>query len=590
MPDFDSGAMENFGCITFRESELLVDEKNGTLPARKDVTTTIAHEIAHQWFGDLVTPQWWNNLWLNEGFATWMESKAAAQQHPAWRFEEDAAVDLDHAMTGDASAGTRAIRARADTPAQIDAMFDEIAYDKAGAVIGMVEHWVGEDLFRRGVQQYLREHLYGSATAEDFWNTQSRVSGLPVDAVMRSFVEQPGVPLVEIGGAGQSVPVRQARFLSGSRASPPDAARQSWTIPLCFATAPCRILAPVATTTNVPAAGFYANAGQKGYYRTSYSPELLPRLFATAESTLTPAERIGLLGDRWALMRAGRAPVSQVLDLAFAMDSDPDPPVLEDVLTHLDVVSSTIAAGDDRQRFDAIVRRRLGPLYAAMGGPSGHESYDHAEVREALFEALGKAGDPAVLAQAGSIAGDLLAGHKPADPGLGDAAIALTAPRGDASMYDRLVRVVEHTSEPDLRDTAQRVLTRFHSPELAARTLDYALSGAVRSQDSATLLALMLEEPDVQPQAWEFVQTHWSEVIAKGPPDSGARFIAAAGAFCSVEGRQSVAAFFAAHPVEGAERMLRRSLDQIDDCVRLRQAQQPLLRQWLDAQQSEPTT
>ena len=190
--------MENFGCITFRETEMLVDEKNGALPAKKEVAETVAHEMAHQWFGDLVTPAWWDNLWLNEGFATWMETKAAAKWHPKWDYDQDAAADMNSTMDEDAGRTTRAIRARAETPAEINEMFDDIAYGKAGAVIGMVENWVGEEVFRRGVHEYLAAHLYGNATAEDFWNTQARVSGLPVDKVMRSFVEQPGVPLVTV--------------------------------------------------------------------------------------------------------------------------------------------------------------------------------------------------------------------------------------------------------------------------------------------------------------------------------------------------------------------------------------------------------
>jgi aminopeptidase N/puromycin-sensitive aminopeptidase len=578
VPDFDSGAMENFGCIIFREAELLVDEKDGTLPSRKDVTTTVTHEIAHQWFGDLVTPAWWDNLWLNEGFATWMENKAAALQHPKWRFEEDAALDLDHAMQGDASAGTRPIRSRAETPAQIDAMFDEIAYDKAGAVIGMVEHWLGEETFRRGVQQYLQGHLYASATAEDFWNTQSRVSGLPVDTVMRSFVEQPGVPLVQISSTGAAAAVRQMRFVNGEHT----ARAEAWTIPVCFKISGCRIFAPDASTMNVPAADAFANSGQRGYYRTEYARDLLPGLFANIETTLAPPERIGLLGDRWALMLAGRAPVGQVLDLALAMKRDADPPVVEDALLRIETVASTIASSEDRERLQTVIRRELEPVYAAMGGPSKHEPYDHSEVREALFEALGKAGDPAVLAEAHRIADQLFAGQKPSDPNLGDAAVALSAPRGDEAIYDKLRRVVERSSDPDLRDTAQRVLTRFQNPFLVRRTLEYALSDQVRSQDSPTLLALMLEHPEMQDQAWDFVRAHWDEVLRKAPPGSGGRIIAAAGTFCSVRQRESVASFFAAHPVEGAERTLRRSLEQIDDCVRLRELEQPLLREWLD--------
>ena len=578
VPDFDSGAMENFGCVIFRESELLASEKDGTLPARKNVTTTVAHELAHQWFGDLVTPAWWDDLWLNEGFATWMETKAAALQHPKWRFAEDAAVDLDHAMQDDASAGTRAIHSRAETPVQIDAMFDEIAYDKAGAVIGMVEHWLGEETFRRGVQQYLRAHLYSSASSDDFWNAQSRVSGLPVDAVMRSFVEQPGVPLVEISGVGTTAPVRQTRFVNGERTVRPEA----WAIPVCFNSAGCRVLVPGASSMDVPAVKVFANAGQKGYYRTDYSSNLLTGLFANAETALTPPERIGLLGDRWALMLAGRAPVGQVLDLALAMKRDPSPPVMEEALQRLATVATTIATAQDRVRLQAILRRELAPAYAELGGSSKHEGYDHAEVREALFEALGKAGDPAVLAEASQIAGQLFAGDKPSDPNLSDAAVALAAPHGDEAMYDRVLHVVERTSDPDLKDTAQRVLTRFQDPALVARTLEYSLSNQVRSQDSPTLLALMLEHPEMQDQAWGFVREHWKEVLQKAPPGSGNRFIAATGTFCSVRQRESVASFFAAHPVEGTERTLRRSLQQIDDCMRLRSTEQPLLREWLD--------
>jgi hypothetical protein len=281
-------------------------------------------------------------------------------------------------------------------------------------------------------------------------------------------------------------------------------------------------------------------------------------------------------------MRTGRAPIGQVLDLAFAMKADSDPPVLEDVLGRLGIVSTSIATGEDRQRLDAVIRSRFGPLYSAIGGPPKHESDDHAEIREALFEALGKAGDQAVLDEAGHIASELLEGRQPLDPGIADAAVALTAPHGDATMYDRMVRVVERTTDPDLKETAQGLLTRFRSPELVTRTLHYALSDAVRSQDSPSLLALMLERPEVQAEGWQFIQENWAEVLRKGPPDSGARIMAATSAFCSVAQQQSVAAFFSAHPVPGAERTLRRSLQQIGDCARVREFQQPLLHEWLD--------
>ena len=220
IPDFEAGAMENFGAITYRETELLVDEKDGSENAKKRVAVTVAHEMAHQWFGDLVTMQWWNNLWLNEGFATWMENKAAAAWHPEWHFAEDTAADLNDTLNYDAVRTTRTIRADADTPSEIEEMFDGIAYGKAGAVIGMVENWLGPEVFRQGVHNYLAAHLYANATAEDFWNAQTATSKKPVDVVMRSFVDRPGVPLLRFADSQPlGIPVTEQRFfLDGEQA------------------------------------------------------------------------------------------------------------------------------------------------------------------------------------------------------------------------------------------------------------------------------------------------------------------------------------------------------------------------------------
>ncbi|MDE3103788.1 MAG: M1 family peptidase, partial [Acidobacteriota bacterium] len=248
LPDMEEGAMENFGCITFRETELLLDARSATIPARKEVARTIAHEMAHQWFGDMVTMHWWNDLWLNEGFASWMEAKATAAWHPEWGIAEDAAQDLDDTLTSDSYLHTRAIRADATTPDAINELFDDIAYDKSAAVLGMVESYLGEATFQQGVHDYLAAHLYGTATAEDFWNAQTAVSRQPVDAVMRSFLQQPGVPLLRLGTpqAGR-LPVTQQRLLPEVAKPQGDAATLRWQVPVCLRTAAapvCALLRP----------------------------------------------------------------------------------------------------------------------------------------------------------------------------------------------------------------------------------------------------------------------------------------------------------------------------------------------------------
>ncbi|MGA1983959.1 MAG: M1 family metallopeptidase [Acidobacteriaceae bacterium] len=607
IPDFEAGAMENFGCITFRETELLVDGKNGALPAKKEVATTVAHEMAHQWFGDLVTPQWWDNLWLNEGFATWMETKAAAKWQPKWHFDQDVATDLNHTLDADAGRTTRPIRQQAETPAEINALFDDIAYGKAGAVIGMVENWVGEETFRKGVQAYLGAHLYGNATAEDFWDTQTRVSGLPVDTVMRSFVDQPGVPLVTLGGAmkdpthdgkvvmngAPSVRVAQGEFLLSGTGAATDCtacvgSETVWTIPVCVRGDGCEVVGPGMGQLAAPASGFlFADAGDKGYYRTAYSADEWKAIKANVETGLTPAERIGLLGDEWALTRAEDRSVSEFLDLVLAVKLDPNAAVLDSALGRVGTIEAQIATDADRERLNAVVRREFDPVYAALGGPEKHEKDDHADLRETLFEELGNAKDPAVMAEAESMAKQLFAGQKAADPTLADAAVALATVKGDVGMYEKMQRVGRNATDPDIKEAALRALTRFEAPELVIRTLEHAVSGEVRNQDAWMLVALLLERRATQDLAWEYVQQHWAAIERKATESSETRIVEATGAFCTAERRDEVASFFQAHPVEGSERTLAKSVDSINDCIHLRAAQEPELRAWLGAHGGE---
>ena len=213
IPDFEAGAMENFGAITYRETAMLVNEKTASLEQKKNVAIDVAHEMAHQWFGDMVTTQWWDNIWLNEGFATWMSYKPLAAWKPEWDVPQEQAFELNKTLDLDGRSVTRTIRARADTPGEINEMFDGISYGKAAAVLLMTENYLGEETFRAGVHNYLQAHLYGNATAEDFWNAMQAASGKPADKVIESLVVQPGEPLLTFGRAsGEKVKVSQKRF------------------------------------------------------------------------------------------------------------------------------------------------------------------------------------------------------------------------------------------------------------------------------------------------------------------------------------------------------------------------------------------
>ena len=593
LPDFEAGAMENFGCITYRETALLVDAKTASISARKEVASVVAHEMAHQWFGDMVTMQWWDNLWLNEGFATWMSSKPLEKWHPEWNVPQDVAQDLDSTLNYDSIKTTRTIRAKAETPGEINEMFDGIAYGKAGAVLGMVENYLGEETFRQGVHNYLAAHLYANATAEDFWNAQTSTSHQPADKIMQSFVTQPGVPLLSFSeDPASNVPVMQSRFFLSAANNTNTS--QSWTLPVCLKTTGkpiCRVLTSGESALPIPADAptpfFYANANGKGYYRTAYTPQQYNAILAKAETALTPPERIGLIGDRWALMRSGQGTVGDFLNLVLALKQDPNATVLDSALTKVGTIKFRIADGEDRDRLNGVMRARFSPIYESLGKPSPKDSLDREQLRALIFHQLGSAKDPAAIAQARQIADALYSNgrrDKNVDPSFEDESIIIAATNGDAALYDKVLNASKTLTAPELQTQALFTLARFEDPALVKRTLDYVVSGEVRNQDSWILLSILLQNPDTRTQAWDYIRQNWDKVSAQFTTSSGVRIVSATGSFCTVQQRDEVVDFFGSHKVDASERTLSKSIDSINDCIQLKATQQPNLHQWLETQ------
>jgi aminopeptidase N/puromycin-sensitive aminopeptidase len=593
LPDFEAGAMENFGAITYRETLLLVDEKTVTLGQKKDVSSVIAHEMAHQWFGDLVTMQWWDNIWLNEGFATWMAAKPVAAWHPEWRFAEDRAVDLDGTLNLDSRPTTHPIRARAESPVEIREMFDGISYGKAGAVLSMVENYLGEQTFREGVHNYLAAHLYSNATAEDFWNAQTATSKKPVDKIMQSLVVQPGVPLLSFTGAGKlAVDVTQTQFhLDSANDANKPATPQLWILPVCFKSAgkaSCELLTSPSAKLKIPSSGFlFADAGGKGYYRSVYSKADYQRIVAAAETSLTPVERISVIGDEWALMRSGRATVGDYLDLVSTLRADSNPVVLESALQYLPAIETSIAAtSDERDALHAWVRKEFSPVYAALGPmptDKNGESQEKAQIRAQLFAVLGAAKDPNVIDQARSLTEKYIADQTSVEPSLAQSAMRIAAANGDTALYDKLLALSASSPTPAVQTGALFTTAAFNNQALVTRTLDSVAAGKVRNQDSWRLLAVLLRNRDTADQTWSYITQHWDKIQAQFPDESGGRLVMSVGGFCTAQKHDEVMDFFSTHPVKASERALKSTGERIDSCVRLRSAQEPNLKLWFAA-------
>ncbi len=595
IPDFEAGAMENFGAITYRETDFLIDEQHASLDAKERVAQVVAHEMAHQWFGDMVTMQWWNNLWLNEGFATWMENKPVAAWHAEWNVPEEEAVSLESTLNLDAQAITRTIRAEANTPDEINEMFDGITYEKGGAILGMVESYLGEEQFRRGVHNYLQAHLFGNATAEDFWNAQTAASHKPVDRIMSSFIGQAGVPLLTFADPqnGQ-VSIGQTRFFlspAAQRAHASDAA-QTWTVPVCFkgagssTTPDCPLLSSAQAQLPVPASAlFFANARGKGYYRSLYPASAQQTLATDIESALSPSERINLIGNTWAQVRAGKSNVAQTFDLAAATRADASAEVLQTVHAELgSVYERLLATPDERRAFAAWVVRTYKPELTKLGAPTAGDAPNTQLLRAELFGLVGGMGeDPATVAEAKRMTVAYLRNPDAVDPTLAPVALQVAAEHGDTAMFDQFQKEFETDNNPQRSERALVLLADFESPALTDRALAYAASGKVRNQDSLFIFAGALGNPDTHEEAWKYIQANWPAVSAQLTEMNGGYLVRSAGSFCSAEKAGDVKNFFTVHPVHASARGLQIAQAQINDCVEFRSAQEGNAKQWLAA-------
>ncbi len=589
LPDFEAGAMENFGAITYRETALLLDPKTASVGAKKEVAIVIAHEMAHQWFGDLVTMQWWDNIWLNEGFASWMENKPVEEMHPEWNIDQSVVSDLDNTLNLDAQPTTRAIRAKADTPDEINQMFDGITYNKAGAVLLMIENYLGADTFRQGVHNYLSAHLYGNATAEDFWGAQTSTSRKPVDKIMESLVAQPGAPLVAFDKPGSdSVSVSQTRFFLSPSIKPDPS--QKWTLPICFKASGnsenCQLLTPDDTSLHgVFRDPFFADAAGKGYYRSAYSPETYKALLSQVESGLTPAERIRLVGDQWAQLRANKATVGEYLSLVSAVKDDPSAEVNTSAIQGVEAIYLRVAATkEEREQLAAWIRATYGPHLAGLGKPGPSDSANTTQLRSELFGFLGEYGkDPGVIAQARDIAGKYLADPGSVDATLGQTALGIAARNGDSGLFDKLLNVYETSSNPQVRDAALRMLAVFEDPSLEQRALDLAASSKVRNQDAAIQFAIAIGNDGTRDEAWKYVKANWDKVKAQFTTQMGAAVVGSTSSFCSADDRQDVEQFFTDHKVNASSVTLKHAIERINGCIELRQLQQSNLDKYLSS-------
>ena len=595
VPDFAAGAMENTAAIFYREQDLLVDAKDASVGARKRIARVLAHEMAHQWFGDLVTMKWWDDIWLNEGFANWMETRPLQALRPDWNVAVDEAIDNQSALGLDALRNTHPVHAAVETPAQIDEAFDGITYEKGAAVLRMIENYIGPDVFRRGVNAYLQAHAYGNAASQDFWMTLAEVSGKPVDSVLPTFINQAGAPLLDLSlscvNNRSQLDISQQRFTLDA-ASSQARSTERWQIPVCVkagipGAGGCDLIADTRQTLPLGPACVpwaFANAGAQGYYRTQYSPEMLRALAPRIEEALTPPERLSLVGDEWALVRAGRHTAADYLTIAAGYAREHTNGVLANVTERLDFIEEYLTDRGSRPRFQRFVRTLFGPLFQEVGFTSASvDSDERRALRATLIDTLGTTGeDEQVAATARAALDQSLRGGTPLDPTLSRSIIAVAAARGDRALFDALLAASERASSPDERYRYLYALAGFRDPALIDRALEYSLTSKLRSQDTGAYFARFLAQEAARPRAWAFLKQHWTELEPKVAIFGGdTTVVGSLSSFCDAASRDDISAFFKQHPLPAATRTLNQTIERINNCIALRTAQTPVVGSWL---------
>jgi aminopeptidase N/puromycin-sensitive aminopeptidase len=611
-PDFEAGAMENTAAIFYRESLLFIDDKNSSVGAHQAVFEVLAHEMAHQWFGDLVTMKWWDNIWLNEGFATWMALKPSQALHPEWGATLDAVEETDQALTFDALANTHAIRAKAETPDEINELFDAISYQKGASVLRMVEAYVSPEVFRRGVNSYLRKFAYSNATAEDFWSAITVASGgRPVDKIMPGFVEQPGEPLVKVQTACVTPPKQPASKPKGKRArrtlqphpkteitlsqerfsadGKEDTSAKTWMIPVCIKSGDskpfCQLLSE--RRQAVPLVGctswVFTNVNAVGYYRTQYDAELFRKL-TEAANDLSTAERVSLVRDESALVKAGIEKVGPLLDLISAVSSDQKKAVVESYTPALRLINDYLLTPSDREAYRAWVRATFRPTMAKLKWkPATGESDDTRELRAGLVRILGEVGeDSETIQESTKLARQYLQDPQSVDATLAKAVLKVAARYGDAQLLDEFLAGMKRMTSPEEFYNVGDALVEFRGKSLVERVLEVAVSEETRNQDAPFAIAGVFGNPDSQSIAWPWIKAHWAEVEKKITMSSGAAVVAASRHACDAEIRDDVQSFFTEHKVASSERALKRATEQINACISLRDRQQGNLASWLE--------
>ena len=528
LPGGFGGAMENWGGITYYESALLFDPKNSSAETKQDIYEVLAHEVAHQWFGDLVTMAWWDNLWLNEGFASWMGTKCTAHFNPQWEVwlrrnlprdpTRRVGIAKEQAMEGDARSTTHPIQQPVATEAEANSAFDDITYKKGQSFLRMLESFLGEDVFREGIRRYIAAHKYSNSTTADLWNALSESSGQPITEIAAGWTEQPGFPMVKVKrGEGGKVSLTQERFTINSKNAPP----LEWKIPLTYSIigeAPASLLMTGKSERlqNIPAdRALKLNVKGAGNYRVEYDEPSWNSLLRTLPQ-MGVEDRVNLLSDAWALVQANRASVSGYFGLVDKLPSSTELAEREQIINVLDFINRLLIGHPEREKFQAYARSILRPTFDALGWEAkAGEPATAGNLRASLINALGDLNDQEIVVGCRERFKKYLSNPQSLQPDLRPPILAVVGRYADEATWNQLHELGLKTTSTEEKQNYYDALAGAIDSTLVKKTLPIALTDELPTSRAVFLVSKVARESDHPEIAWDFAKANMKALLAK---------------------------------------------------------------------------
>jgi puromycin-sensitive aminopeptidase len=577
IPDFAAGAMENLGAITFRETALLADDKTASRAELERVADVVSHENAHMWFGDLVTMKWWNGIWLNEAFATFMEMLAVDAWKPEWRRWDSFSVSRAAAMAIDALKNTRSIEYTVLSPEDCRSMFDILTYEKGASVLRMLEQYLGAERFRKGIASYLKKHEYANAETSDLWDALETASGEPVRNMMDTWIFQQGFPILSAAPTadGRGLKLSQRRFFYAPPANPEP---QLWHIPVMVRAGTDQgikthklLLTGDEATLDVGGKVAWAtiNENGNGFFRVRYAPELLQGLTRNLKE-LKPIERFGLVSDTWAATVAGLTPLAEFIKMAPLLRDEEDINVWRALIGAFSYLEM-LATDAQLHAIAAAVRKTLGPAFVRLGWePAPDEDELRGQMRAMLASALGTIGEDQEVRQRAAELYELW--HREparANRDLQPAFVSILAHIGDTARYEEFKRTFKSARTPQEEQRYLFALANFPNIELLRQTMQMTLSGEVRTQNAPFLMHSLLYNRVSRLEAWDFIKANWETMVNRFPDSALPRMCEA---IVGLADKQTeVEEFFAQHKMRLGGKLIDQHLERLAVAVQFRQ-------------------